>query len=429
MFQINPKSLGIYDVAVCGGGVAGVCAAVSAGRNGAKVILIESGGCLGGTLSEGIMPHIIDRDNKGGIVKEMFAFLDEHNMSCPRKGNKTDENGNLIPGAIVDIEGVKYFLDKICKEAGVKVLFHSKVAAVDHENGHINSVLLSTDCGQYSLSANVYIDATGNGLVADMAGCEWECGKPETDLINPASIGMTVTGLPENYNGTDSADEKTAYGTMLENNGFKVSSQQALVIKLPALKIWNMTVNFQYGIKPDDIESLSTAIYEGRNESFNAIENHKKMPGYENLYIAYTSSHIGIREGRRIFGVYRLTDDDILAGKRFNDGICLVTAGVDVHKLKKDDTLDTSRGYRSKPYHIPYRCLLPIASDNMLLAGRCLSGDFYPFSSYRMIGNMAATGEAAGYAASVCVKNNIGPKEVDGTKVSQYMRSLDYQLD
>jgi len=429
MFNINPKYLGNYDVAVCGGGVAGVCAAVSAGRNGAKVILIESGGCLGGTMTEGTMPLIIDRDNKGGIVKEIYAFLDKHNMSCARRGAKIDENGNHIPGDLLDIEGAKYFFDMICKEAGVNVLFHSKVAAADHDNGHINSILISTDCGLFSVSAKVYIDATGNGLVADMAGCEWECGEPSTGLVSPASIGMAVTGMPAEYNGTDSEADKLEYGNMLKEYNITTSSETVSNKKLPALGVWDMSVNFQYGVQPDDIESLSNAVYEGRKESFDVIEKHKKIPGYEKLYIAYTSAHIGIREGRRIFGEYRLCDDDILEGRRFEDAVCLVTAGVDVHKLKNDDTLDCGRGYRSKPYHIPYRCLLPIASDNMLLAGRCLSGDFYPHASYRMMGNMSATGEAAGYAAAVCAKENIGPKEVDGKKVSAFMRSRGYQLD
>lgn len=429
MFNINPKDLGNYDVAVCGGGVAGTWAAVSAARNGVNVILIESGGCLGGTMTEGNMPYMIDRDNKGGLVKEFYDFLDSHQLSCPRRGKKVDENGKRLPGALLDIEGAKYFFDKICRNAGVKVLYHSKVSAVDHTDGHINSILLSTDCGLYSLSAKVYIDATGNGNLAAMAGCEWECGDPSEGRVSPCSTGMTVTGLPEEYNGTDSNDEKTEYGNLLKSHGINVSSEQASIVKLPALKLWDMSINFQYDVMPDDIEALSNAVYEGRKESFDVIEVHKKIPGYEELYIAYTSTHIGIREGRRIFGEYRLTDDDILEGRRFEDGICLVTAGVDVHKLKSDDTLDCGRGYRSKPYHIPYRCLLPKASDNMLLAGRCLSGDFYPHASYRMMGNMSTTGEAAGYAASICIKNNITPKEVNGKSVSQYMRTLGHQLD
>ena len=139
------------------------------------------------------------------------------------------------------------------------------------------------------------------------------------------------------------------------------------------------------------------------------------------MTINETNPQIGIREGRRIFGQYRITNEDILEGRRFEDGICLVTFHVDVHKLHAKDTIEQTRGYHMKPYHIPYRSLVPLGSDNMLLAGRCISGDFYPFSSYRVIGNMAGVGEAAGHAAAMCVKENITPAQVDGRKVSALM--------
>ena len=126
--------------------------------------------------------------------------------------------------------------------------------------------------------------------------------------------------------------------------------------------------------------------------------------------------------------MYRLTDDDILDGKRFDDGICLVTFGVDVHKLKSDDTIECSRGYKAKPYHIPYRCLVARDCANLMLAGRCISGDFYPHASYRVMGNMAATGEAGGYAASECVKAGILPRDFDGRKAKEYMISLGYEI-
>ncbi len=144
--------------------------------------------------------------------------------------------------------------------------------------------------------------------------------------------------------------------------------------------------------------------------------------------MAYTSSCIGLREGRRVHGLYRICDEDIIEGRRFPDAVCLVTTNVDVHKLSKNDTLDCGRGYTSKPYNIPYRALVARDCKNLLLAGRCLSGDFYPHASYRMMGNMAATGEAVGYAAAECIKKRILPAEVDGSAVSEFMRSRGYEI-
>ena len=120
MFDLQIKECREYDVAVLGGGIAGASAAVSAARAGARVILIERGGSLGGTLTEGFMPILLDSDNKGGIVHELYSFLDAHGMTCARKGRRTDGEGKRIPGRMVDTEGCKVFLDKACREAGVK---------------------------------------------------------------------------------------------------------------------------------------------------------------------------------------------------------------------------------------------------------------------------------------------------------------------
>jgi len=428
MFQIKAKDLGHFDVAVCGAGIAGVSAAVSAARAGANVVLIEKSGSMGGTLTEGYVAMILDGVNKGGIIRELYAFLNARQMTCAKLGKKAEADGTRIPGCVIDVEGAKYFFDDICRKAGVHILFHSQVAGISMQEDSINALLVASECGNYSLSADIYIDATGNGIVADFAGCEWECGDPIEKRPSPASMEVCAVGLPAAYDGTDSFQDKSAYAHMLLGYGIDVSAQQATIKKLPNLQTWFMGVNFQYDVMPDDIKSLTDAVLEGRKEAFDVIERHKTIPGYEALSAVLTSPHIGIREGRRVYGQYRLSDDDILAGRKFDDGICLVTFGVDVHKLKPDDTIECGRGYHTKPYHIPYRCLVARDCINLMLAGRCISGDFYPHASYRVVGNMAATGEAAGFAAANCVKEKILPCEFDGTRVSAYMRSLGYAL-
>lgn len=230
MYNFQKKDLGKYDIAVCGGGIAGVCAAVSAAREGANVILLEKGGSLGGTLTEGYVPQILDGFNKGGLVKEIFDFLNEHNMTCIRVGQKTDEQGNRIPGSMIDTEGAKYFFDKTCADAGVKVLYFSQVMAVDVEDKKIREILVATENGNYTVQADIYIDATGNGIVADFAGCKWECGDPVEGRVSPTSIGSYVIGMPADYNGTDTSEEKTAYGQMLLSHGIDVTMQQASVV-------------------------------------------------------------------------------------------------------------------------------------------------------------------------------------------------------
>ena len=316
MFDLKVKPLGHFDIAVAGAGVAGICAAISAARAGSKVVLIERGGSIGGTLTEGFMPNLIDADNKGGIVKELFDFLNERSMTCTKRGNRTDEEGNIIPGRMVDTEGCKYFFDKTARDAGVEVLFYSQVAACEMDGDRISSILLVTECGNYSLSADVYVDATGNGLLSDLAGCKWECGDPEDKRPSPTSVSLCAVGMPSEYNGTDSAEEKAEYGAMLERNGISTSAEYVSVKKLPSLMTWDMGTNFQYDVTPDDIRSLSRAVTDGRREAFEVIEAHKRIPGYDRLRIAFTGAHIGVREGRRVYGEDRISDEDIIEAAR-----------------------------------------------------------------------------------------------------------------
>jgi len=222
MYNFKSQYMGEFDVAVCGGGIAGACAAISAARAGAKTVLIERGGSLGGTLTEGFMPLILDADNKGGIVKELYDFLNEHNMTLARRGSRVDENGKRIPGRMVDTEGCKYFFEKACVDSGVKIMFYSQVAATDVKDGTVNQILVVTECGNYDLKAKIYIDATGNGSLADYAGCKWDCGDPQEKRPSPTSMGVCTVGLPKEYNGTDSIEDKLkSYPSGKENESTK----------------------------------------------------------------------------------------------------------------------------------------------------------------------------------------------------------------
>lgn len=428
MFDLKMRDLGEFDVAVFGGGISGVFAAVSAARAGARVILIERSGALGGVLTEGLVPRMMDSYNKGGIVRELFSFLDSHGMSGARSGAKDPSTGKLLPGDLVDGEACKYFFDRITKEAGVKVLLYSQVAALDMDGESITSALIVSELANYSLRAKIYIDATGSGHAAAMAGCTWEFGEPNSGEPQPVSMGSNVVGVKAGFGGTNSHDEKSAYSDMLSEYGIKVSAAQVNVVTLPGCKTWTFSANFGYGVTPEDTERLSETTVEGRRELFETVEAHRAIPGYEDLMIVTTSSHIGIREGRRIFGEYRLTDDDILEGRRFDDGMCLVTLGVDVHKMNKDDTTETARGRKTLPFHIPYRATVPLGVDNLLLSGRCISGDFYPHAAYRYMGDMASVGEAVGFAAAECVRTGKRPREFDGKAVFEFMKSRGYEM-
>ena len=425
-FTVETRPFGRYDVIVAGGGIAGAFAAASAARAGAKVLLAESGGSLGGTLTEGAVPSIMDERGKGGYLKMLFDFLIRRGMSVARFGKKVDENGKKIPGRIVDVEGCKVFFDRFLKESGVCVLFYTRVAAAEIEEAsgrrRVKRVLLATEAGNYEAEAEIFIDATGNGSLAALSGCRFETGEPGTGRMSPATTEYAVVGLPQSYDGTDSGAEKRAYSDMLKSHGIEISAEEAGIVRLPAMKEWDVSSDYQYDVRPDDIVSLSNAAAQSRDEIFETVERHKKIPGYEEIWLSRTASHLGIREGRRVYGEYRITEADILEGRHFPDGVCLVRSQVDLHKIHPGDTLNASRGRKTLPYEIPYRALIAADVSNLLLAGRCLSGDFYPHASYRMMGNMAATGEAAGFAAAYAVREKTALTEVPAALLRERMK-------
>ena len=426
-FSIPAKVLS-YDVVVCGGGVAGAAAALNAARNGVKTALIDSGGELGGDITKGLVPQLLDPQGKGGYVKEILDFLNAGEHTISRRGPRYDENGKKVPGTVIENEYMKYFLDKSLRDAGADVFYHSVVCAADMNEGSITSVMIATEAGNYALRAKVFIDATGNGQLATMAGCPYEFGHPETGQPQPASIGLLVTGLTEEY--TSSEEGRALLIERMKQAGEPFSSGNPFVIHNPADNCWNVIGKFedQYEVPTDDILALSNATRDGRIASFEFAEALKDFPEFAGMTILQSSGHLGIREGNRIKGQYQLTYDDVTTGVKFEDGICKVGFGIDVHAISPDDRRDHKKGKKVVPYNIPYRSLLPLGCDNLLLAGRCISGDFYAHASYRVAGDVIPTGEAAGYAAAICVKESILPAQVDGKSVSRYMAELGYEL-
>lgn len=423
-----PAKLARYDTVVCGGGLAGVAAAVNAARCGAKAALIESGGELGGDITKGFVPQLLDCHEKGGFVKEIFDHLNAGGHTRARRGARYDRNGNKIPGTVIESEYLKSYLDACLKDAGVDVYYHSIAAYAQTENRCITGLLVATEAGNYCLQAPTYIDATGNGQLAALAGCAGDFGHPQTGSPQPASMNMLVTGVDESFRQTDTGGDKAALRQAFSEAGMEISANEVLMIRSAIDGCWILAANYQYDVPPDDMLAISNATRDGRLECTRIVEGLRKLPGLENLQLLQISSHLGIREGRRIRGRYQLTWEDITEGRRFEDAVCLCRFSIDVHAIDANDNRDHGLGRKAVPYHIPYRCLLPEDCDNLLLAGRCISGDFYAHSSYRVAGNVIPMGEAAGFAAALCAKDGILPPAVDGTALKEHMQNLGYDL-
>jgi hypothetical protein len=391
------------DVMICGGGPAGVAAAIAAAREGASTTLIEVHGCLGGVWTAGALTWIIDHANKDGVMKEILERLQAGGFRA-RLADGTWTDG-------YDIEGMKNVLEEMCMEAGVRIRLHTRVVAAGvDENKRLTHVITESKSGREAWSAKMFVDATGDGDLAAAAGCGFDMGRDEDGHTQPMSLLAILTGIEADQVREFISDEGLPWGVPLEalrkemnRAGVEPSYSKPTLFRIHD-NLFTLMANHQYLVKGTNADDLSRATLEARAEVRRIVDGLRKLGGcWANLRLVSTGAQIGVREGRRIHGRYTVTADDLRNGTQHEDSAADVTFCVDIHSVdpKKDKGLHNG-GIKTKPYQIPLRALIARDVDGLLLAGRCISGDFFAHASYRVTGNAVATGEAAGrYAAKV----------------------------
>ncbi len=406
------------DVIVCGGGPAGFAAALSSARSGAKTTLIELHGCLGGIWTAGLLSNIIDHENKSGVMKELIYRLDKSDAQFTAKK--------------YDAEQMKWVLEEMCREAGVQIRLHTRVTgAYSDKNKKIDFITTESFSGREAWKAKVFIDATGNGDLAATAGCGFDMGEPKTGRVQPMSLMVILSGINEvdllkegfirglGKNGSPTTEGKKKLHADILKIGYDTSYSMPSFFTIRPDSIALM-MNHQYGVSAIDADAITKATLEARNEINKVISGLRATGGiWSNVRIASSAAQIGIREGRRIHGQYMLSKEDLLEGAQFPDGVCDVTFSVDVHALAKVEGGGYSNsGVKMKPYQIPLRSLIAKDLDNLMMAGRCISGDFYAHASYRVTGNAVPMGEAAGKVAAKASLSNRLPKAVNWNEVA-----------
>ena len=394
------------DVAVAGGGPAGVGAAIAAARTGAKTLLIEQYGFLGGMWTAGLVNPVFDYANKGGIARELVDTLAERNAFKMGRRHTFDP------------EMMKHVLDEMVLGAGAEALFHSPVAASAVEGKAVCGVIVENKSGRRAVLAKVVVDCTGDGDVAARAGAEFELGRPEDGLVQPVTTMFSLancrfkeTKRHELFEMMEKARERGAE--------YEVSFTGPSLIELPRDGDAVVMMTHVRRVNPLDARSLSAAAVKGRKLALEAYEALSKyVPEFEGAALSATAPQIGVRESRRIMGEYRLDLDDILQGRRFPDGVCKVTFGIDIHDPAE---LGFKKMPSIKPYQIPYRCLVPKEIDGLLVAGRCISGSHEAHASYRVTGNCMAMGQAAGTAAALSAKDGVRPRDLE---IEKLLRAL-----
>ncbi len=414
------------DVVVCGAGPAGIAAAIAAARAGARTRLLEVGGCLGGVWTAGLLCWILDVHNKSGLMKRLMVELDRR-----RAGRFHTEGGGKAYG--YDVEIMKVLLEELCGEAGVRIRLHTRVtAAAKDATGRLALAVTESKSGRQAWAGKVFVDTTGDGDLAAQAGCGFDVGRPGSGQVQPLSLIALLAGAKADdialfvRSLAEPRGERDPKGRLLaefQKAGIVPSYARPTLFPLPG-GLFCMMANHEYGVQANDAAKISEATIRARAEVHALVNALRKLGGiWKDLRVVATAEHIGVREGRRIHGLYAVSTQDLVAGARHDDAVCRVTFPVDVHSTDPKATKGIERGkVRAKPYDIPYRSLVSKDVENLLMAGRCISGDFIAHSSYRVTGNSVPMGEAAGAAAALAAAGDGRPAALEWKAVRAAMQ-------
>lgn len=404
------------DVLVCGGGSAGMTAAIAAARAGAATALVERYGFPGGISTQVLdtfygfyLPGDVAERVVGGIPWEIASAMLSTGAAIERPNSY-----GAGTGITYDPTALKVLWEKTALDAGAHILYHAFICGAIVEGDQLCGIRVATKAGLLELRARVLIDATGDGDVAAWAGVPFEkageSGEAQAMTTTFAMINVDV----DRAKAVRQPELQRLMAEAIET-GYDLPRREGSIhiTPLPGMMVTNMTRIA--GLDPTDPGQLSQAEIEGRRQ---ALEYARfltdRVPGYEAAAIGGVSNQIGIRETRRIHGEYRLGREDVLEARDHPDGIARCGAPIEAHSAGKGDTrweyLPAGRTYA-----IPYRCLVPQQIDNLLVAGRCLSATYDAHASVRSMGQCMAMGQAAGAAAALSVQRRTQPRALDPT--------------
>ncbi len=424
------------DVLVIGSGPAGLSAAIAAAREGVSTMLVERYGCFGGVISQVGVEGIAWYRHEGTIEAGGLVF--EYEEKAKALGGSAKECQSEESEAL-DAEMFKYVADKMVMEAGVRPLLHSFAVAAIVEDDVIKGIITESKSGRLAILAKRVIDCTGDADVAALAGAPFT-KREKLAWVTPMFHCRGVDG--EKFLKYIHEDLKPTYGDWKGEWDMSTSGKEDNMFSPYFIKPFTDAIkdgvleqpdNIGYGgtystISPEgdaqmlnivfmgdvdctDVEDLTRAEIEGRQAIMNAIGVlNKYVPGFENARLRNFGMTMGTRESRQIDGHYRMTGEDVMNQGRFEDSIGIFAEFIDGNGIL---FLPTTGRY----FQIPYRAILPKKIDNLLVAGRCISGDIDAHSAFRNMSCCAVTGQGAGVAAAISVKEDVPTSKVDIKKV------------
>ena len=430
-FQI--KKVFECDVLVIGGGVAGFGAAVCASRNGAKVILAEENGYLGGCATAGLVAPFMtcfDRIGEKQIIRGVFddlvrRLVNDGGAVPPEDCRKMDGYSGYNPAHTghlgttpFDKESLKRVMEQMCLESGVDLRYHYLFVGAEKEDRKLKSCIFATKNGFYQINAKMFIDCTGDADVCHFAGAECMFSD-ESGMLQPVSTFFLIDGIDEEFVGTHMGNHAMPererrwmdeIDLARERGEFPCGTQKVRIYKqLNGVFSVNMCqIDESFDVTDPDL--VTKAEIEGRKQVKMIYDFLKKyVPGFENIRLLDSSARVGIRESRRVVGEYVLKHEDLLSATMFDDAIAVVSSTVDIHT---SSTVIYTPRESVQPYSIPYRSLVARDLDNVFMAGRNVSADRYAHGAIRVMPPSMAMGQAAGVAASLACKANLDAKDV-----------------
>ena len=424
------------DVVVCGGGTAGAFAAIAAAEQGASVLLVEQTGCVGGTAVN-------------GLVTPLMSLRLPEDVTCSYLSARLGSSRAADPTVL----GMT--LERMCLDAGVRLLYHVALCHAVTEDSRVTEAVVACKQGLARIRGRIFIDATGDGDLCAFAGAEFRKGSPENGENQPMSLRYLVGGVDlcalgaffqslgqsvgPAHTAKAGSEYHGIYAAVMDSGDWALGGLFRRGIASGELLPEDMAYWQLFGVpgRPDTISlnnpeffdlrdaldpfQLTAVQIRGRAAIRRQLEFYRRhFPGCEKAFIAQTAPMVGVRESRRVRTEYELSWEDLATRRKFPDRIAQSNYPVDIHGLPLDQQAQALTC--AKPwFEVPYRCLVPKGFRNLLVAGRCIGADFTAQSALRIQFTCRSTGEAAGIAAALSLREGVSPAGLDGRRVAGIM--------